>query len=317
MIPLKNNTKNQHYVWRHYLGAWATSDTFCCYRQRERKLFPTQPKVIANENYFYETQQLTEGDLAFLAAFIGKATDGELRKLNREYVDLTQLSFQIRDKLQSEDLHSSKRAELEDELRWIERNMIERYHSGIEGACCEILDSLRRCDDNFYRDERNVITFLYFLPLQYFRTIKMKEGMGSIASGFQGHDPRRTANILNHICATNVGAGLFRERNVYRIVFLQNETPIPFITGDQPVVNMLNPSSTDDVELYYPLSAHLAMVLTKDTVRYKDREVALTSLEVEKFNYAIYSKSFDQVYSGDERYLSSLVALDKGAVEIS
>jgi hypothetical protein len=45
------NTKNQHYVWQHYLNAWVADGTFCCYRQKDKKLFRTRPKVVASETY--------------------------------------------------------------------------------------------------------------------------------------------------------------------------------------------------------------------------------------------------------------------------
>jgi hypothetical protein len=91
----------------------------------------------------------------------------------------------------------------------------------------------------------------------------MRQAFSGLASPVPWHDPRRTANILNHIYATKVGAELVRERKLYRIVFLKNETAVPFITGDQPVLNMLDPATTNDLELYYPLSSTLAIMLTK------------------------------------------------------
>ncbi|WP_035715725.1 DUF4238 domain-containing protein [Bradyrhizobium genomosp. I (2014)] len=48
---------NQHYVWAHYLDAWA-ENRFFCWRQSEKKLFPGQPKVEAKERDFYKTCRL-------------------------------------------------------------------------------------------------------------------------------------------------------------------------------------------------------------------------------------------------------------------
>lgn len=316
MVSTEPNAKNQHYVWRNYLNAWAAGGTFCCYRQKDKKLFPTQPKAVASETYFYETQQLSDYDIKFLGDFISRATDIRLRELNREYVEMTQLTFKLRERLKSTDLLPEVRTALEEELRWVERNLGERYHSGIENKCQDILDSLRSGDDTFYKNELSCVDFFYFLSLQYFRTAKMRDGLRNIPSYIPGHDPRRTANILNHIHATNVGAGLFRERNAYRIVFFKNDTSIPFITGDQPVLNMLDPKTTDDVELYYPLSPKLALILTKDTARFPDRERSVTAFEVERYNYAIYSESEDQIYSNDAVYLRCLVAIGKHVLAI-
>ena len=64
------NSKNQHYVWQHYLNAWAAEGTFCCFRHKDRHLFTTQPKSVASETYFYEAHQLTEADRKFIEAII-------------------------------------------------------------------------------------------------------------------------------------------------------------------------------------------------------------------------------------------------------
>lgn len=313
-MATEHNAKNQHYVWQHYLKAWAPSGQFWCYRQKDRKFFNPTPEVVANERYFYETQQLTDADKSFLEDFISRATDEGLRKLNRDYVKLTQLSFEIRAQLKDASLPAEVRIDLEEQLRWAERNLGERYHTGIENKCLDILDSLRSGNDAFYQDEGRSADFLYFLSLQYFRTAKMRYGLRNIPSHFPGHDPRRTAGILNHIHATNVGAGLFRERKDYRITFLRNATAVPFIAGDQPVINMLDPFATNDLELFYPLSPGLAIVLSKDTVKFTNRELPVTTFEVERYNYAIYSKSEDQVYSNDESYLRSIVAMGKNVL---
>ncbi len=311
MATAQQNSKNKHYVWQHYLNAWAAEGSFCCYRQKDKHLFQTLPKSVASETYFYQTMKLTDGDLKWLDDFIGRATDERLRELNRDYVKLNQLSFTLREKLSTLELHPDARAQLEEELRWAERNLGEKYHTGIENKNQDLLNFIRNKDDTFYEDPVRCGDFLYFLSHQYFRTAKMRRSMSQIAEYEQGHDALRTAGIFNHIRATNVSAGLFLERKQYRIRFLDNETAIPYITGDQPIINMLAINGTDDLELYYPLSPRLAVILTKDIVKFPDRERMASQFEVERYNYAIYHKSEDQIYSNDSNYLKSLVAIGK------
>ena len=57
------------------------------------------------------------------------------------------------------------------------------------------------------------------------------------------------------------------------------------------------------------------MVLTKDVGKFPDRTRNVTSFEVERHNYAIYSKSEDQIYSNDQSYLSDLVRVNKNVLE--
>src|SRR5690606_12120958 len=105
----------QHYVWRHYLDAWAQAETFCCFRHKDQKLFPTQPKAVASETYFYEAQQLTTADKAFLEAFVSSTPDKRLRELNRDYIRLNQRSFELREALKRTDLIEPVRAAMEEQ----------------------------------------------------------------------------------------------------------------------------------------------------------------------------------------------------------
>ena len=50
------------------------------------------------------------------------------------------------------------------------------------------------------------------------------------------------------------------------------------------------------------------MVLTKDVLKFPQARKHLSAPEVEDYNYSIYDKSEDQLYTDDEGYLSSLVA---------
>lgn len=311
MATAQQNSKNQHYVWQHYLSAWAAEGSFCCYRQKDKHLFPTQPKSVASETYFYQATKLTDGDLKWLDDFIGRANDERLRELNRDYVKLNQLSFRLREKLSALELHPDARAQIEKELLWAEKNLGEKYHNGIENKNLDLLEFIRSKDDAFYMDTARCGDFLYFISHQYFRTAKMRRSMSQIAEYEQGHDSRRTAGILNHILATNVSMELFRKRRQYRIRFIDNDTAVPYITGDQPIINMQSINGTDDIELYYPLSPRLALILTKDIVKFPNRERMASKFEVERYNYAIYNKSEDQIYSNDQNYLKSLVDIGK------
>jgi hypothetical protein len=119
----QQNSKNQHYVWQHYLNAWAVEATFFCYRQKDKHLFQTLPKSVASETYFYEAKKLTDGDLKWLDDFISRATDERLQELNRDYIKLNQLSFRLREKLKTLEPRPEYRAQLEEDLRWAEKTL--------------------------------------------------------------------------------------------------------------------------------------------------------------------------------------------------
>jgi hypothetical protein len=115
---------NQHYVWAHYLKAWA-EDRFFCWRQSEKKLFPGQPKVVANERDFYKTCRLTDGDLQYLRTVVMASTRDETRRSNEEFVRLFQLTYTLRDVIAGSRMAPDKRLKIEDDLSEAERTMGE------------------------------------------------------------------------------------------------------------------------------------------------------------------------------------------------
>jgi hypothetical protein len=284
---------------------------FFCFRQKAKELFLTQPKSIANETFSYRSVSLTDADKQYLEGIINKAPDERLRDLNRDWVNYFTKSFDFRLMIEGGNFSSEQRIEVERELHRIEKTLGEMYHTRIENRSKEILDSLRNQDDSFYQDIGKCVCFIIFICNQYFRTAKMRQAVTGIASPIDGHDPRRTNLIESFIYATNVGASLIPERESYAIFFLVNNTSTPYITGDQPIINLLDPTKTTDIKFYYPLSPVLAILFTKNDQKIFPKKRCVSAFEVETYNYEVYRKSDDQVYSNNEEYLRALVSIQK------
>lgn len=300
---------NQHYVWKHYLEAWC-DPAFFCLRQSERKLFKTQPKVIANERNFYQTYRLSAGDLRYLEQLVNRATLETMRRSNREFIRMFQLSFDLREQVTGMALPATVKAEIEAQLVEAERTLGEKYHTGLENEAIGYLDELRSGKCSFYDDDIACSKFLYFLANQYFRTSRARGG-AMICVPTPGHDPKHTAPIEMHIYASNLGVSLYATRKKRTIVFLENGSDIPFIAGDQPIFNVLDPFKTDDVELYYPLSPKLAVLLTRQQDHGDHWKRTAGAMAVETYNHLLYRASDDQLYANDEPYLRALAATPK------
>jgi hypothetical protein len=175
-------TKNQHYVWQHYLNAWAETGTFRCYMQKAKKLLPTNPKSIASQTYFYRIHRLNEADKTFLKGIIDRSPNEELRKLNHDFLELNQLRFEMQARLKRANLPEMVKAALERELEIAEKTLGETYHMGVEHRALPILECLRKGDSSFYRSVEQCGEFLYFICNQYFRTAKMRRAIGGLTS---------------------------------------------------------------------------------------------------------------------------------------
>lgn len=301
--------KNQHYVWRYYLLAWARGNQVWCTRAPSTRAFSPNVANIGSETFFYQITELNEADLAYLEQLVGQATDPRLQDLNRGWLDAFQKSFALRRAFAGHAIPPNAAAELAEGLDEIEKTLAERYHGGLEQRALPILDRLRLGDAAFYDDLKDALTFIEFLAHQYFRTAKMRNAIGRLPIAGP-HNPERTWPIESYIYATNVGASFVARRRDYRITFLENATPVPFVAGDQPVIN-LKRETDDELSFYYPLSPTLAMVYHADPERFPTQRMTVSGFEVEHYNAKLYSRSDSQMYGSDRAYLEGLVSLPK------
>lgn len=302
-------TKNQHYVWQHYLRAWATPRKIWCKRMDTPEPFDTIPRNVGAARFFYEFYELEERDRRYIEAVISQSNDKRLQDINRGWLESFQQSFAIRKQLDGFAKNPAHREELETQLREIEKTMGERFHFQIEDRAAPILDALRKRDCSFAANEKSWVDFIYYLCNQYFRTAKLRNSMLAIPNIID-HDASRTWPIEAFIYATNLGASFARQKSKYRIRFLRNKSDISFITSDQPVINLL--SSTDaEIDFYYPLKPDLAMIYTANPDRYGGEDAEIGRLGVESYNHKIFANSDNQIYGNDPAYLKSLSQMPK------
>lgn len=144
-----------------------------------------------------------------------------------------------------------------------------------------ILAELREKRTDFLSSYEDSMMFFHFIAHQYFRTEPVREVIGeALLKEFPDHDFDKLRNIISYIGAENVGGSLFVDRSEFRIVFAENGRDLGFITGDQPVVNLLGAedgSETKELAFYYPLSPQLACVLAPKTYRLRSGSISLTS----------------------------------------
>jgi hypothetical protein len=305
-VTLPPTPKSQHYVWQHYLEAWATGGSIACYRQRERKAFRPGTKNIATETYFYRTHDLTERELAYLEATIAQRPNIAMHSNHRAFVAMFSMVSGLRRLIaQYGKDDPDARAQSQALLDHAERSLGESYQVAVENKGMPLLAALRAGDGSFWRNEDSACEFAHFIATQYIRTARMRNKvMGEV--GKFGIDFARVWPVESHFWASEIGLALFGKSEQYRPVILSNTSGTPFITGDQPAINLTPKAGF--MKLYYPVAPDRALLLTVEAAE-QDRRVS--ALEAEHFNHAIYSWSDDQIYGLDVGYLSALATLTK------
>ena len=305
-MTLPPTPKSQHYVWQHYLEAWAIGGTIACYRQRERKPFRPGTKNIATETYFYRTYDLTERELAYLEATIAQRPNSAMHASHREFVAMFSMISGLRRLLAERGKGDpDARAQSQALLEHLERSVGESYQVAVEAKGLPLLAALRGGDGAFWHDEDTACDFSYFIATQYIRTARMRNKVMGETSRF-GVDLRRLWPIESHFWASEIGLALFAKSECYRPVMLSNISGVPFITGDQPVINLTPQAGF--MKLFYPVAPDRALLLTAEPT---EQDRAVSTLEAEHLNSAIYSWSDDQIYGLDTSYLAELATLAK------
>lgn len=309
---MSNLTANQHHVWQYHLKAWANKkDQVWCLQKGKPAPFISHTRNVGSERFFYEFQELSESDEQYLEYIINQSKDESLRKLNRGWVDSLQTPFTLRRMLANFPLSDESKAQVEKLLDETGKTLGEQYHGTMEDQGKPMLDSLRAGDSSFYRnDDQQQMTFIQFISYQYFRTAKIRNGYRAIPLDLP-HNRDRTWPVEAFIYATNLGTSLYAQRHEYEIVMIDNRTDRPFITGDQPVINLLG-LSNPEVELFYPLTPRRAMILSASRERYPSGQKGAGLLEVEGYNFQMYQKSDTQLYGSDKDYLATFAGLPKG-----
>lgn len=290
--------KKQHYVWKKYLRAWATNEKIACLR--DGVLFESNLEGVAQERYFYKLKELTSEDLNFIKVFAIDQARPHLQKLHKNFIEDYGLVFKLRKRV--EKVGSS--LEIDKELDEAIHNLEEELHSGIETAGHDYLECILKEDLSFYSDVDKSAQFLYFLAVQYMRTKRMKQTVfytikklnPSYEAQFE-----RTWNLLSHIFAINIGASIYAERSKFNMILLKNDSPKEFITADQPVVNSCvqdgSPTPPEKVELYYPVSPRLAVLITEDEKKAGMKCSDLCEDDVNLYNKLMVENSLEQLYA--------------------
>jgi hypothetical protein len=114
-------------------------------------------------------------------------------------------------------------------------------------------------------------------------------------------------SVLAPLMAMAVGQSLYAERERFKLAVLDNNTGTPFVTADQPIINLQHAHDgkpPENFELYYPLSPWKAMLLLEATSE-RDR-FPLTDVSVNAYNVMMVKSSHEQIFSNSEEYLNGI-----------
>jgi hypothetical protein len=296
--------KLQHYVPQFYLRAWATRKKL--WVLQDRKIFQSNVRNVAAQNYFYRLHDLCPEDIQFVREMAIENSPEGLKSGHEFLLNVFTLPHRAKRVLEQSDREKPEAHRL---LEQVITNMNENYHGSIESDFKHHVDALIAGDLRFLEDIEQEMIFYRGLAVQMLRTNAMKRAK-AIFQPAQYETFLRVSNVVMQILAVNLGLNLYTTRKENRIVLLDNHSSVPFVTADQPIINIAaNPNETappKGFELYYPLSPRRAMLLLEPNSSRVPAGLSVSAGTAHMYNLSIAAHSHYQVFASAPEELEAI-----------
>ena len=299
-----------HHTPREYLLPWADG-TECIAWFGYGKVKRSGLTVVGGENDFYKLKELTDDDIASIRVLIQQLPEGGRKgheDLLRYYILPMRLKRDLGRRI-AENPEAENDPQVAEASRYIEvliSNLNENYHASIERRFWPYLKQIAGRNFGFYDEPLKVGEFFHGLAVQYLRTKAARErAKKTVKVVFE--DLERVLDLLSHMFAVVMGRSLMVDRRKFQIVVLDNSTEVPFITSDQPIINILTDGKSvvapDRMELYYRLSPTQAMLFLEKKTATAGIDQNVSIDEAHRYNRMIYDHSAFRIFSNSEEYL--------------
>ncbi|HGY9638759.1 TPA: DUF4238 domain-containing protein [Pseudomonas putida] len=261
--------KRHHYVWANYLARWGRGTKNVFYTTKTGKIAHDSVRAIVVDNYFYKATTLTDMHVQVIKSFSRESPD-HLHKQHMSYLN-DFLKMQYLEAIYRKSGVQDQKAELH--FQAAKCNMLENLHASHEEKALPVLAALADKKLDVLQDKQHMIEFMMFFGHQISRTKTFRDGV------FQAQ-PRSNALesamadamahawwFLSYMFGMSIGFSLYVSRHQDRHALLVNDTRVPFITSDHPVVNVHSCVSEtkfaapEHADFYYPISPSVAYIV--------------------------------------------------------
>ncbi len=287
---LKQPTVRQHYIQRKYLEPWCDeTGLLWAMRLDEKKYFHTTPKNVFLRKGYYKLPSLNKNELDFLSDLIvGKESNSATRIKPIESIeDFANTFIFLCDGLQeaqegrksifshaldmllcvgslvknAENIFAPEVLENTKELHLFENvqmQSIESIYCGVEDTGFSVISELYQRDT---LEEEDIDKLMLYCGVQYFRATFAGKVLENLTAPSDKIDIKKIRPICQLIIGLKFADNL--RLKTHDIQILTNKTSMNFITGEQPIINILakKEEETTDLELFYPITPKRALLI--------------------------------------------------------
>lgn len=306
--------KNHHYVWADYLRRWALEKDYV-YCLTEKKNIRYDPvTAMLKEDFFYKVTPLSDQDVKLICDISSQCSPDyqELHmKTLAHYLQIQEFISKYRQL-------GVANQEADQLIKVLECNAMENTHTEHENLAKYILAELADERLDVLQDKQNMLAFSSFLGMQFVRTKASRDSLIVSFSKKSSNYPDFLKSLKNswwfisYMFGMNMGASLYLRRNINRQTLLINDSSVPFITSDQPVINIHPCLSNEtlgiptEVDYYYPISPRVAFVFSESDI-YPSGNYKVNESTVIELNSKVASQAWHHIISSSKESLSPFI----------
>lgn len=287
--------KKQHYVWKKYLKAWADDTEKNIWAKIINKDAISQVGLtsVAQESFFYKIEKLSEDEMEYCRRF-GQRFSPFIRYYSEELLKFYQAG--------------SAGVKSTDGKTYLSNQFFEDIHSGIEELGLPLVDC-KSIDDLKGLHFRVLDDSISFLCTQYFRTRKMRTALvnGTKSSPWESALFDKAYPYFSMLFASQMSINLIPQA---KYIFVKNNTDVPFITTDQPVINLLKDELDEDghvkdLKFYYPISPTSAIMISLESNMEMFSEQEVDRDEVARLNAKMKQQAHNFIFANNESVINA------------
>lgn len=299
--------KRHHYVWAKYLTRWGNGTKNVFYTTKTGKIAHDSVRAIAAEDYLYKVTTLTKEQVNVIKGF-SRLSPASLQQQHMSYLgDFLELR-------QAEAIYRRsgvRSQEAEQHLYALKCNLLEDLHASHEQVVQPVLEALADEQLEVLQDKQCMIEFIAFFGHQFCRTKPFRDGV------IRNLVRRNAMEIgvadavthawwfMSYMFGMSFGNSLYLSRHDDKHALLINDTSVPFITSDHPIVNV-HPCvsetafiAPEHADLYYPISPRIAYIIC-NSERFTPGRNAIEETTVVELNSKLAAQAMVHIIGNSE-----------------
>ncbi|PHV06465.1 hypothetical protein CSQ96_16560 [Janthinobacterium sp. BJB412] len=298
--------KRHHSVWAMYLARWGSGRKNVFYTTKTGKFAHDSVRAIVVEDYFYRTTALTRKHVDIIERFSLQSPD----HLHQQHMSCLHNFMRMQQAETIYRMSGVRNREVELSLHVMSCNPLENLHADHEKMALPVLAALADGELNVLEDRQHMIAFMAFFGHQISRTKALRDGVIKVLSRrnaieIEVADAMEHAWwFLSYMLGMNIGFSLYAGRYNARHAFLINNTKVPFITSDQPIVNVHDCVSETEfaapkhADFYYPISPQVAYIIC-DSERFTSGKNDVDEATVVELNSKVAAQALVHIIGPD------------------